>query len=163
MKIDFALLVTKAAEALRNDVAPHVAHDYARGQVYAVVSLLETLALRGDWSRAMLLEQIVVQRAALDEVSGALPPGGRHLATEPSAGARLDTTEDLFAELERGNRALVAISRWLDAEGDSPPLGGRETLKAKLEEGMRALNDREWRRVAPQMLALMMSTGGQRS
>ena len=88
MNNSFARLIDGMNATLRKEVLTRLDDEFARGQVFGVINLLNTFKARADWSAGFLLQQIEAQRTALDGVAAllkgraeaatlpALPPGG---------------------------------------------------------------------------------------
>jgi len=48
---------------LRNEIIPHIGTEFARGQAFGVIYMLNSLALRANWSPEFIGEQIAAQLA----------------------------------------------------------------------------------------------------
>ena len=155
MKTKFSRVVHAAAESLRTNVIPALADDYARGQVYAVIDLLNTLELRGDWSAALPISELALQREAIDRI---IEIRSRYGGTFEEANLdECDPTSisDLFAGVERGNRKIVELVTWAEKARGEISESDFEIVQATLLNVMKAINEKEWRHVGPQMLALL--------
>jgi len=71
-------LIDGMAATLKSEVIPHVEGDYARGQAFGVIYMLNSLKLRASWSNAFLVGQL----RALEQASRAL------VASPPTCPAR---------------------------------------------------------------------------
>jgi hypothetical protein len=114
-------LIDGMVATLRKEVIPRVEGDYARGQAFGVIYMLNSLRLRCSWSEAFLIEQL----KALEDVSrelGALAselPGAPVLDVcapvgLPEAGA-LETMRD------KGDARLCDLIDWLAANRANLP------------------------------------------
>lgn len=56
-------MIEGMAATLRNQVIPHVGTEFARGQAFGVIYMLNSIALRASWSPAFVGEQIAAQDA----------------------------------------------------------------------------------------------------
>jgi hypothetical protein len=56
-------LIDGMVQTLQKEIIPHIEGDYARGQAYGVIYMLNSIKLRASWSCGFLLEQL----RALDE------------------------------------------------------------------------------------------------
>ncbi|HWK84367.1 MAG TPA: hypothetical protein VNS61_11595 [Caldimonas sp.] len=117
MNNSFPRLIDGMCATLRSEMLTRLDDEFARGQVYGVINLLNTFKVRADWSAAFLQQQIEAQRSALQgaaEVArGAKACGGGALAAPPSAkSATFAVTPigDLLAARDAGN---AAIGAWL--------------------------------------------------
>ena len=57
-------LIDGMVATLRKEVIPRVDGEYARGQAFGVIYMLNSLKLRCSWSNAFLLEQLTSLEAA---------------------------------------------------------------------------------------------------
>ncbi|HMO47377.1 MAG TPA: hypothetical protein PKB14_15255 [Rubrivivax sp.] len=153
MNNSFPRLIDGMCATLRSEVLTRLDDEFARGQVFGVINLLNTFKVRADWASGFLLEQIAAQQQALDAlrplVDVALPA-----APLPSA----VPIAELLERRDEGNRALEAVMRWLGAEGDALPAGRRGEIEAWLRRAMRAEVDLELK-YAPRPLFAEMSSG----
>ena len=154
MNNSFVRLVDGMCATLRAEVLTRLDDEFARGQVFGVINLLNTFKVRADWSAAFLLEQLAAQQQALDEVrplvSVPLPLSGLP-ATTPVA--------DLLARRDDGNRAIEAVLAWLDSDtGTALPAERRAEVESSLRRAMRAEVDLELKH-APRPLFAEMSSG----
>lgn len=110
-------LIDGMVATLRKEIIPHVSGDFARGQAYGVIYMLNSLKLRASWSNAFLAEPL----RALDEVGREL----RALAGElpgaplPSVRAPADLPDAAALEAARdvGDAELCELIDWLAANG----------------------------------------------
>ena len=58
MNNSLARLIDGMVATLRKEVIPRVEGDYARGQAFGVIYMLNSLKLRCSWSNAFLVEQL---------------------------------------------------------------------------------------------------------
>jgi hypothetical protein len=72
MNNSFPRLIDGMCATLRAEVLPRLDDEFARGQVFGVINLLNTFRARADWSAGFLLQQIEAQRSALDAVAALL-------------------------------------------------------------------------------------------
>ena len=102
MNNSFARLIDGMNATLRKEVLSRLDDEFARGQVFGVINLLNTFKVRADWSAGFLLEQIAVQRAALEDI--------RRIVQLRSAKPALQTL------LQRGSVGEELWQRFLRAE-----------------------------------------------
>ena len=109
MNNSFDRLIDGMCATLRSEVLTRIDDEFARGQVFGVINLLNTFKVRADWSAGFLLQQIAAQRQALDE---AVQLAGDSAAAESLPALPLEAqpvttpVEELLALLERS--ALAA-------------------------------------------------------
>jgi hypothetical protein len=108
MNNSFARLVDGMCATLRAEVLPRLDDEFARGQVYGVINLLNTFKARADWAPAFLLQQLDAQARALATAAGLL-------ATVPGAPAvpqpqrwSAPAAAELLAARDDGNRASAS-------------------------------------------------------
>jgi hypothetical protein len=121
MNNSLARLIDGMIATLRREIIPHVDGDFARGQAFGLIYMLNSIRLRASWSNAFLLEQI----EALDEAGRALQavigelPGAP--APEVRALANLPTEAELEAMRDQGNARICDLIDWLAAHRDEAP------------------------------------------
>ena len=87
-------LIDGMIATLRREVIPHVDGDFARGQAFGLIYMLNSIRLRASWSNVFLLEQI----RALEEAS-----------------------RELEAARDRGDAKICELIDWLAAHRDAAP------------------------------------------
>ena len=110
MNNSFSRLIDGMCATLRTEVLSRLDDEFARGQVFGVINLLNTFKVRADWSAGFLLQQIEAQRVALDGVAALLGEPPVSLA-EPSA----TPIDELLALRDEGNRRISSRLAELDA------------------------------------------------
>ena len=60
----FPRLIDGMCATLRSEVLTRLDDEFARGQVFGVINLMNTFKARADWSAGFLLQQIAAQRTA---------------------------------------------------------------------------------------------------
>jgi hypothetical protein len=112
-------LIDGMVATLRKDVIPHIEGEYARGQAFGVIYMLNSLKLRAAWSNAFLSEQL----RALSDLTHELDPLAETLQEAPRLSvpspAVLPDAAALEAERDDGNRQLSELIDWLAANGSS--------------------------------------------
>lgn len=161
MNNSFARLIDGMCATLRQEVLTRLDDDFARGQVFGVINLLNTFKVRADWSAGYLLQQIAAQQEALDAVRGhvAGTAAAASLPELPTSPLPVATpVADLLARRDAGNQAIAALLAWMDGEGRAVPA---DTLAA-VERHLRAAMDAEVQielKHAPRPLFAEMSSG----
>ena len=112
-------LIDGMVATLRKEVIPHIAGDFARGQAFGVIYMLNSLKLRASWSNEFLVEQL----RALEEVSRDLSGLGADIpaALVPSVRAPDQTPDSAKLEAIRnqGDERISALIDWLAAHEGS--------------------------------------------
>ncbi len=160
MNNSFPRLIDGMCATLRTEVLSRLDDEFARGQVFGVINLLNTFKVRADWAGDFLVAQITAQHQALEGVR-------RLLAETPVPGAPVlpdapvpETlpSEQLIARRDDGNRALIGLQEWLDGAGRSAPEDLRSRIETLLRAAMRAEVDIELK-YSPRPLFAEMSSG----
>jgi hypothetical protein len=108
-------LIDGMVATLRKEVIPRVEGDYARGQAFGVVYMLNSLKLRASWSNAFLLDQLSALEDASRELKALAPdlPGAPLL--DVHAPAALPDANALEAMRDAGDASLCNLIDWLGA------------------------------------------------
>lgn len=155
MNNSFPRLIDGMCATLRSEVLSRLDDEFARGQVFGVINLLNTFKVRADWSAGFLLQQIAAQKVALDGVAALLgePPAS---LVEPAA----TPIADLLALRDEGNRR---ISEWL-SRLDGGRAGFPPDVASQAESLLRAAMRAEFAielKHAPRPLFAEMSSGSE--
>ena len=166
MNNSFARLIDGMNATMRSEVLSRLDDEFARGQVFGVINLLNTFKVRADWSTGFLLEQLAVQRTALDGVA-ALMQGWPEAATlpalpPPGVPASVPIAE-LLAQRDSANRAIGELLGWLDAQraqGSQLPAQVAADIEQLLRTAMRSELAIELKN-SPRPLFAEMSSGSE--
>lgn len=155
MNNGFARLIDGALTTLRADVLPHVDDEHARGQVWGVINLLNTLKVRADWSADFLLQQLEAQRRALGVVAEALRGEAAMPAGVPGAVPQIPSAADLMAARDQGNKVIALLLAWLAEPPPGVEPAALAAAEAALLGAMRAEIEIELKYVPRPPFALM--------
>jgi hypothetical protein len=163
MNNSFARLIDGMCATLRVEVLTRLDDEFARGQVFGVINLLNTFKVRADWSAGFLVQQIEAQRSALEGVAtsiaghpaAATAPVLHHAALPPTT-----SIADLLTRRDDGNRCIAACLDWLDAEGARLGVERVARIESLLRAAMRAEVDIELK-ASPRPLFAEMSSGSE--
>ena len=161
MNNSFARLIDGMSATLRTEVLSRLDDDFARGQVFGVLNLLNTFRVRADWSAGFLLQQIAAQRQALTEVAQLAASVGLGDAlgeAAPLADPQPTPIAELLALRDEGNRRMGEALARLDALGPQLGTDTVEAMERALRTAMRAEVDLELRH-SPRPLFAQMSSG----
>ena len=162
MNNSFPRLIDGMCATLRTEVLSRLDDEFARGQVFGVINLLNTFKVRADWSAGFLLQQIAAQHAALDSVL-ALVKGQPSLRAPVSVFAKDDPfstpINELLAMRDQGNRSISEWLEWLDSEKGLDACVADAAI-GLLREAMRAEVQIELKN-APRPLFAEMSSGSE--
>lgn len=135
MNNSFQRMIEGMAATLRKDVIPHIGTEFARGQAYGVIYMLNSIALRGDWSPAFVVEQIAAQLAFRDALEPLLAgTDAPALPREPAAGLDVKALE---AARDDNEARVCALILW---HGTATLEAGRAAV---IETQLRAYIDRQ--------------------
>ena len=158
MNNTFPRLIDGMCASLRSEVLSRLDDEFARGQVFGVINLLNTFKARADWSAGFLLQQIAAQQSALNAVGAMLTaiPGapGSETADLPVA----TPIADLLALRDAGNRRIGDLLAWLDTQRPSLSPGIAAQIEGPLRAAMRAEIQIELKN-SPRPLFAEMSSG----
>lgn len=145
MNNSFTRLIDGMCATLRAEVLTRLDDEFARGQVFGVINLLNTFKVRADWSAGFLLQQLAAQQEAFDALAAL--PGAPAVPRAPLP--PVTPIAELLARRDEGNRAIVAL-----LQADTLPAGAEDVLR----RAMRAEVDIEQKN-APRPLFAEMSSG----
>lgn len=163
MNNSFSRLIDGMNATLRQEVLSRLGDEFARGQVFGIINLLNTFKVRADWSAGFLLQQIEAQRSALDGVTGLLL--GHALASTLPAMPAGDAPQtvpiaDLLATRDAGNRAIGELLEWLDTRREALGPQTAAQIETLLRTAMRAEVSIELKN-SPRPLFAEMSSGSE--
>ena len=162
MNNSFPRLIDGMCATLRSEVLTRLDDEFARGQVFGVINLLNTFKVRASWSEGFLLQQIEAQERALEgAVAVARPlPAGTPPPEMPVAegGAAATPIDALLARRDANNLTIAAWLGWLDAERARLPADASAAIEKLLRTAMRAEIDIELKN-SPRPLFAEMSSG----
>jgi hypothetical protein len=161
MNNSFARLIDGMNATLRKEVVPRLDDEFARGQVFGVINLLNTFKVRADWSSGFLREQIAAQCQALDGIVALVGrcPDAPSLPALPAGGTpQTVSVAALLTMREDNNRAISALLDWLDAQRAKLPSGLAQDIEQRLLATMREELAIELRN-SPRPLFAEMSSG----
>ena len=160
MNNSFARLIDGMNATLRSEVLTRLDDEFARGQVFGIINLLNTFRLRADWSAGFLLQQIDAQRSALDGVAALLQGRGDAPIGLAGDAPQAVPVAELLALRDAGNRSIAELLGWLDAHRATlaPQLAGQ--IDALLRAAMRAEVGIELKN-SPRPLFAEMSSGSE--
>ena len=166
MNNSFARLIDGMNATLRKEVLGRLDDEFARGQVFGVINLLNTFKVRADWSSGFLLQQIAAQREALDGVAALVKASSKAaslpaLPAPPVGDAPVSVPiAELLALRDRQNAAIGELLGWLDAEGGRLTPDVAQGVEQLLRTAMRAELAIELKN-APRPLFAEMSSGSE--
>jgi hypothetical protein len=161
MNNSFERLIDGMTATLRSEVLTRLDDEFARGQVFGVINLLNNMRIRADWSVNFLHEEVNAQRQALSAAQESLAKQGLSL---PSFQGRAMTTESLSPTLdaanllqlrEEGNAALQAVLHWLWSKPSGLEAQQIGEIESAVRRAMRTEVELEIRHLAKPMFAEM--------
>lgn len=138
MNNSFPRLIDGMCATLRTEVLSRLDDEFARGQVFGVINLLNTFKARADWSAGFLLQQLTAQQAALTAATALLAssPGAPRIDAGPLPVAT--PIADLLAARDAGNRHIGDLLAWVHEHRSKLAPEAAEKAEASLREAMRA-------------------------
>ena len=105
-------LIDGMVDTLRTEVIPHLDGEFARGQAFGVIYMLNSICLRADWSPAFLGEQL----AALAELASVLQGLGVDAKYIPATAHDSGDSRALEALRDEGDSRVCAAMDWLEQQ-----------------------------------------------
>ena len=158
MNNSFDRLIDGMCATLRTEVLTRLDDEFARGQVFGVINLLNTFKARADWSPGFLVQQLQAQAQALEQVRARLQ-GVPQAPQVPTVDVPAPVTADtLLALRDEGNRAIGDLLTWLSAHRDALPAETAQAIEQALRQSMRSEIEIELKN-SPRPLFAEMSSG----
>ena len=158
MNNSYTRLIDGMTTTLRQEVLTRLEDEFARGQVFGVINLLNTMRLRADWSVNFLHQQISAQREAFAKVASVLAANQPSLAAPAypcgESPALLDSNA-LMALRDQGNLAIIDLLHWLWSAPAGLSTAQRSELESALRRSMRSEVEVELRHSSKPMFAEM--------
>lgn len=156
MNNSFTRLIDGMTATLRQEVLTRLDDEFARGQVFGVINLLNTMRLRADWSTNFLHQEICAQREAFAKVDAALAVGVLQAPAHPSGEAPpLLDANALIVLRDQGNQAIIDLLAWLWTAPEGLAVQQRTDLEAALRGSMRREVEVELKHSSKPMFAEM--------
>ncbi|WP_213956837.1 hypothetical protein [Variovorax sp. dw_954] len=114
------------AATMSERILPHIEDDFARGQAYGVIYLLQCLKLRTDWSDAYLWPQWNALQLAVERLGPLLRgvDGAPALDAPPANGA------SLHQRCEAARATLCAAYDWAERHSAELPIDVAQGIRA---------------------------------
>lgn len=161
MNNTFDRLIDGMCATLRAEVLTRLDDEFARGQVFGVINILNTFKVRADWSSGFLLQQIEAQQGALTrirELLRDLPAGDTVPTLSLHALPAAVSIDDLLSLRDVGNRQIGEVLAWLSEADRSLAPAMAAQAEQVLREAMRAEINIELKN-SPRPLFAEMSSG----
>jgi len=138
MNNTFTRLIDGMCATLRTEVLTRLDDEFARGQVYGVINLLNTFKVRADWSVDFLARQVSAQCEALNQVRRLLrgvpdAPGLTALQAPTPVNA-----QSLLALRDTYNRRIGDMLQWLSEHRMQLSPQTAQAIEDHLRRSMRA-------------------------
>ena len=158
MNNSFDRLIDGMCATLRTEVLTRLDDEFARGQVFGVINLLNTFKARADWSPGFLVQQLQAQAQALNAVRERLR-GVPQAPQVPTLDVPVPVMADtLLALRDEGNRAIGELLTWLADHRDGLPGETAQAIEQALRQSMRSEIEIELKN-SPRPLFAEMSSG----
>jgi hypothetical protein len=126
-------LIDGMVATLRKELIPNIEGEFARGQAFGIIYMLNSLKLRVAWSSKFLGEQL----RALEEVSRELKELTPSLPGAPVPDVRvppaLPEADILLAARDDGDARLCELIDWLAANGARLPPDARTRAESAID------------------------------
>jgi hypothetical protein len=158
MNNSFARLIDGMCATLRTEVLTRLTDEFARGQVYGVINVLNTFKVSADWSAGFLLQQIEAQRQAFAVAADVLArvPTASGAPALPQGPAPVATpVAELLAVRDQGNRTIGDLLAWIEGASAQLPPEAAQRLEDALRRAMRAETEIELKHSPRPMFAEM--------
>jgi len=135
MNHTFQRLLEGMANTLRKEIIPNLEGEYARGQAYGVIYMLNSIGLRGDWSSDFFRPQLQM----LDDLNETLTPllhGLNAPVLHTPAPVQGHEASQLQARLEHGNTYVCALLDWLHEQGAALPAQTSTAIETAIKHYM---------------------------
>ena len=137
MNNSFDRLIDGMCATLREEVLTRLEDEFARGQVFGVINLLNTFKVRADWSPGFLVQQLQAQARALHEAADSAQGLEQAPVTAPFTVPQPIEADTLLALRDQGNRAISAWLDWLADHRDRIPPETAAAVERALRQAMR--------------------------
>lgn len=135
---------------LRSQIIPRLEDEFARGQAFGLIYMMNSIKLRAEWSVGFLSDQLRLQADALGKLRAALAGRGPALP-DGALPQALTGAPELQALRDANDQAICDLIVWL-ATADLPD---RAAIEAILDDYMAAQARHELKTSARPMFAEM--------
>lgn len=143
MNNSLARIIDGMIATVRSEIIARLDDEFARGQAYGVVDLLNNLKPRIDWLVTPLYEEVADQRALLERLSAAL---AGHEPPRLAGAAEVKPGATAFEIEQLRNRLDAHICEWIDwlaARREALPALAVTAAELALKQHMQAQLKRE--------------------
>ena len=113
MNNSFPRLIDGMCATLRTEVLTRLDDEFARGQVFGVINLLNTFKVRADWSVGFLAQQVQVQCDSLNQAARLLAGFADAPALPQRQGPQPITAGQLEALRDDANSDIRRVLAWM--------------------------------------------------
>lgn len=158
MNNSFPRLIDGMCATLRSEVLSRLDDEFARGQVFGIINLLNTFKVRADWSVGFLSEQVNAQCDAINQARELLAG----ISDAPEFAERLPissiSSNEISAMRDDGNQIIGQMLEWLSLQRESLPGELLNDIERPLRLSMRKEIEIELKN-SPRPLFAEMSSG----
>jgi hypothetical protein len=134
-------LIDGMVSALRKEIIPNIESDFARGQAFGIIYMLNSLKLRASWSSPFLIEQLRALEDASREIGGLAGELPGAPLPEVRAPAQAPDARDLEAKRDRGDERISALIDWLAIHRSEISVETAARAEAAIDKYL----DRQWK------------------
>lgn len=158
MNNSFPRIIDGMCATLRSEVLSRLDDEFARGQVYGVINLLNTFKVRADWSVGFLSQQVKAQCDALNQVRKQLEGVVDAPLLEERHAPQPITPGELSAMRDEGNHTIGQLLAWLSVHRSGLAPEVAQDIERLLRQSMRTEIEIELKN-SPRPLFAEMSSG----
>ncbi|HSB97392.1 MAG TPA: hypothetical protein VLC91_13130 [Spongiibacteraceae bacterium] len=138
-------LIDGLIATVRAEIIPRLDDEFARGQAYGVVDILNNLKPRIDWLATPLVDEVREQEALLSELAAQFGdnagfPGASPVAAQLQAGA---TAHDIELLRNRLDQQICASIDWLGEQRATLPAEKMQAIEAQIKNHLQRQLKRE--------------------
>lgn len=133
MNNSFSRLVEGMADTLRREIIPKLDDEFARGQAFGVIYMLNSIKLRAAWSPDFFAPQLAKQAETLETLRGLTDglPGAPDLP-EAEGEEKLPSPTDLEARRNATDAKLCELIEWLSENRTAVPADRAKSIDAAI-------------------------------
>jgi hypothetical protein len=158
MNNSFPRLIDGMCHTLRSEVLSRLDDEFARGQVFGVINLLNTFKTRADWSTDFLLKQVIVQCHALEQVRSLIGNIDHAPVINNFTAPNAVSPSELLEIRDSANLEISKLLDWLATAKESLPGTTSLAIESELRQSIRREIEIELKN-SPRPLFAEMSSG----
>ena len=158
MNNSFPRLIDGMCATLRSEVLTRLDDEFARGQVFGIINLLNTFKSRADWSTDFLSQQLAVQCEALQQVKSLTSDLNNAPNVAVITVPTVVSANELLSLRDTANAEISNLFTWMNDHKHGVPEEILQTMSSALRHAMRREIEIELKK-SPRPLFAEMSSG----